>query len=109
MWISAAFDRWQPGIASLVPLSAYAVDPSASTFDELSLVLPAQRPASPEIAESPTLTTVGVPTPGPSAIAGDDRLAAQSAPRTTAQYLMTPPPSQFPCAAGEPIRARWAS
>src|ERR1700675_4844738 len=37
---------------------------------ELPLVLPAQRPASPEIAESPTLTIHGAPTPGPSACAG---------------------------------------
>src|SRR5713101_6869317 len=36
---------------------------------ELPLVLPAQRPASPEIAESPTLTIHGAPTPGPSACA----------------------------------------
>ena len=37
-------------------------------------MLPAQRPASPEMAESPTLTTHGVPTPGPSAAAaGTDR------------------------------------
>src|SRR4051795_3587976 len=67
MWISAAFERWQPGMASLVPLSAYAVDPSASTFAELPFVLPAQRPASPEIAESPTATTAAVPEFGPSA------------------------------------------
>jgi hypothetical protein len=34
-------------------------------FDELPFVLPAQRPASPEMYESPRLTTVGVPEPGP--------------------------------------------
>ena len=33
-------------------------------------MLPAQRPASPEIAESPSVTTLGVPEPGPSARAG---------------------------------------
>ena len=38
------------------------------------LVLPAQRPPSPEMAESPSVTTVGVPTPGPSAaVAGEAR------------------------------------
>src|SRR4051812_50206392 len=72
MWISADFERWHPGIVSAVfaALSLYAVEPSASMFDELLLVLPAQRPASPEIAESPTLTTHGDPAPGPSAAAG---------------------------------------
>ena len=75
MAISAAFERWQPGIASprrrvvVVGGRAERVD----VVDELLLVLPAQRPASPEMAESPTLTTHGVPTPGPSAIAGAAR------------------------------------
>jgi hypothetical protein len=38
-------------------------------LSELVLVLPAHRPASPEIAESPTLTIQGEPVPGPSACA----------------------------------------
>src|SRR5262245_7270312 len=80
MLISAAFERWQPGIASPLDVSQYAVGPSASTRDELLFVLPAQRPASPEIAESPTATTAGAPTPGPSAKAG----AAPTAERATA-------------------------
>src|SRR3954467_12714545 len=66
----AAFERWQPAIDSPVGVSQYAVGPSASTRAESPFVLPAQRPASPEIAESPSVTTVGVPTPGPSAAAG---------------------------------------
>jgi hypothetical protein len=84
MWISADFARWQPGIASPVEVSQYAVEPSASTSLELWFVLPAQRPASPEIAESPTLTTVGVPTPGPSpnAAAGTTASAASTTGRT---------------------------
>src|SRR4051812_28649533 len=45
------------------------------------LVLPAQRPASPEIAESPSVTTVGVPTPGPSARAG--AASTRAAPHAT--------------------------
>ena len=61
----AALERWQPAIDSPVAVSQYAVGPSASTRDAASFVLPAQRPASPEIAESPSVTTVGVPTPGP--------------------------------------------
>ena len=38
-------------LGSPVPLalSLYAVEPSASIFDELSFVFPAQRPASPEM------------------------------------------------------------
>src|SRR5512132_105351 len=63
----ADFERWQPSIASPVGVSQYAVDPSASTREDDWLVLPAQRPASPEMAESPSVTTVGVPTPGPAA------------------------------------------
>src|SRR4051794_10726540 len=59
MWASAAFERWQPEMASPLDVSQYAVEPSASTRDESLLVLPAQRPASPEIAESPSVTTVG--------------------------------------------------
>src|SRR3954467_11398501 len=72
MWISADFERWHPWISSAVfeASSLYALDPRASMLDELLLVLPAQRPASPEIAESPTLTTHGAPAPGPSAAAG---------------------------------------
>src|SRR6266545_3364346 len=72
MWIAADSERWQPGICSAVrvALSKYASAPRASTRDGELLVLPAQRPASPEIAESPRLTTQGVPTPGPSAAAG---------------------------------------
>src|SRR3954452_22252445 len=70
MYTSAALERWQPRIASPLAVSQYAVEPSASTRDDELLVLPAQRPASPEIAESPSATTAGVPTPGPSALAG---------------------------------------
>ena len=42
--------RWHPRICSAVPaaLSSYAVGPRASTRRLLRLVLPAQRPASPE-------------------------------------------------------------
>src|SRR4051794_9011229 len=64
---SAACERWQPRIASPVGVSQYAREPSASTFELESFVLPAQRPASPEIAESPSATIAGVPEPGPSA------------------------------------------
>src|SRR5918994_6960357 len=60
----AALERWQPGIDSPVGVSQYALEPSASTRQAAMFVLPAQRPASPEIAESPSVTTVGVPTPG---------------------------------------------
>src|SRR5688572_21901213 len=66
----AALERWQPGIDSPVGVSQYAVEPSASTRHAAMFVFPAQRPASPDIAESPSVTTVGVPTPGPSAAAG---------------------------------------
>ena len=57
-------------------------------------MLPAQRPASPEMAESPTLTTVGVPTPGPSASAGvtHSAAAATTANATDTTFLMTRPP-----------------
>src|SRR5688572_26504503 len=58
MWTSADFERWHPGVASAPPASLYAPAPSASVFDADWFVLPAQRPASPEIAESPTETTV---------------------------------------------------
>src|ERR1051325_4474942 len=64
---AAALERWQPRIASPFAASQYAVGPSASTLPLESLVLPAQRPASPEIAESPSATIAGAPTPGPSA------------------------------------------
>src|SRR5215212_4585150 len=67
MCTSAALERWQPGIASPLAVCQYAVEPSASTLEGEPFVLPAQRPASPEIAESPSATTAGVPTPGPSA------------------------------------------
>src|SRR6185503_10668114 len=70
MCACAALERWQPGIASPFGASQYAVEPSASTRHAAMFVLPAQRPASPDIAESPSVTTVGVPTPGPSAAAG---------------------------------------
>src|SRR5215207_3564508 len=70
MCACAALERWQPAIDSPVAVSQYAVEPSASTRHADMLVLPAQRPASPEMAESPSVTTVGVPTPGPSAAAG---------------------------------------
>src|SRR3954452_10748941 len=55
---SADFERWQPGVDSAPGMSLYADGPSASVFDDAPLVLPAQRPASPEIAESPSATTV---------------------------------------------------
>src|SRR5215204_2551544 len=70
IWAWAAAERWQPVIDSPVGVSQYAVEPSASTRHAAMFVLPAQRPASPEMAESPSVTTVGVPTPGPSATAG---------------------------------------
>src|SRR3954466_6197663 len=59
MWTSADFERWQPGMDSAPGMSLYAVGPSASVFDDDWFVLPAQRPASPEIALSPSATTVG--------------------------------------------------
>src|SRR5215218_11229949 len=59
MCTSADLERWQPGVDSAPVMSLYAVGPSASIFDDAWLVLPAQRPASPEMAESPTDTTVG--------------------------------------------------
>src|SRR4051794_37986607 len=67
MRTSAALERWQPRIASPLAVSQYAVGPSASTFALESFVLPAQRPASPETAESPSATIAGAPDPGPSA------------------------------------------
>src|SRR5215207_7055836 len=70
MCACAALERWQPAIDSPVDVSQYAVEPSASTRHAAMFVLPAQRPASPEMAESPSVTTVGVPTPGASATAG---------------------------------------
>ena len=70
MYACADFERWQPRIVSPLAASQYAREPSASTRDDDSFVLPAQRPASPEIAESPSVTTLGVPEPGPSARAG---------------------------------------
>src|SRR5689334_12735023 len=46
------------------------------------------------MAESPTLTTLGVPTPGPSASAGvtHSAVAATMANATATTFLMTPPP-----------------
>ena len=82
MWISAAFERWQPGIDSRPATSWYADEPSASTRDGLLFVFPAQRPASPEIAESPRATTAsGTPVGGAAcAVAAIDRtVSAQSA------------------------------
>jgi hypothetical protein len=73
MWISAAVLRWQRLMVSdTPPLSLYAAAPPASTLAELLLLLPAQRPPSPEMYESPTLTTHGLPTPGPSACTACD-------------------------------------
>src|SRR5437879_5216387 len=68
--------------AVFAALSLYAVDPSASIDDELPFVFPAHRPASPEMAESPTLTTHGAPTPGPSATAGVAATATSPPPPT---------------------------
>src|SRR5688572_14984734 len=56
---SADFERWQPGVDSAPGMSWYADEPSASVFDGAPFVLPAQRPASPEMAESPSATTDG--------------------------------------------------
>src|SRR4051794_14973180 len=56
-------------MASPPDVPQYAVEPGASTRELEPLVLPAQRPASPEIAESPSAAIDGVPTPGPSALA----------------------------------------
>ena len=57
-------------------------------------MLPAQRPASPEIAESPSVTTAGVPTPGPSADAAGASAStspiATSSTRTS-DRIRTPP------------------
>src|SRR4051794_23065780 len=58
MWTSADFERWQPGVDSAPGMSLYADEPSASVREDAPLVLPAQRPASPEMAESPSATTV---------------------------------------------------
>ena len=49
----AAGDRLRAG-----GVVVYAVEPSASVREDEPFVLPAQRPASPEIAESPSATTV---------------------------------------------------
>src|SRR3954470_22728439 len=72
MCTSADLGRWNQGIASPVPfaLLKYAVGPSASVREGEPFVLPAQRPASPDIAESPSATTVSA------------RAAAGSAART---------------------------
>src|SRR3954447_1726931 len=85
----AAFERWHPSIDSPAGVSQYAVGPSASTRAVSPFVLPAQRPASPEIAESPTDTIVGAPTPGPSARAAPT--AGPSAAATTASAAHTNP------------------
>src|SRR5688572_13028291 len=79
---------------SPVGVSQYALEPSASTLVYESFVLPAQRPASPEIAESPSVTTVGVPTPGPSAEAfGTNAIPATTSENatTTCLTLIRPP------------------
>ena len=72
--------------------------------EEDSLVFPAQRPASPEIAESPRVTTAGVPTPGPSAAA-----AGASPSRTIAttsdQPHERPHPAPLPLAVAHPLSA----
>src|SRR3954471_13508695 len=100
----AAFERSQPGIDSPVGVSQYAVGPSASTRAGPAFVLPAQRPASPEIAESPSVTTTGVPTPGPPADAG------AAAPRTTAtttntnRRIMHPPTALWTRRAYAPLQ-----
>src|SRR6478752_7782051 len=77
-------------------------------FDELLLVLPAQRPASPEIAESPTLTTHGDPTPGPSACAAGAPIAtvpptSEKSSAPTASLCLVNPPG---CA--NPLVASWS-
>ncbi len=64
-------------------MSQYAIGPSASTRAGSPFVFPAQRPASPEIAESPSVTTAGVPTPGPSAAAGPQSPSASAIATTT--------------------------
>src|SRR5215213_6547756 len=94
MCACADFERWQPLIASPLGVSQYAVEPSASTREEDWFVLPAQRPASPEIAESPSVTTVGVPVPGPSAHAAG--ASASTSPTATistrtSDLIRTPP------------------
>src|SRR3954453_22131387 len=79
-------------------------------FDDELFVLPAQRPASPEMAESPRLTTHGAPTPGPSAAAGDAPLtitpmvaaktATATAIRTEAMRRRIPHPPVYGSADG---------
>src|ERR1700742_3184316 len=61
MCTSADLERWQPGVDSAPGMSWYALGPSASTSYGRLFVLPAQRPASPEIAESPSEMTIGGP------------------------------------------------
>src|SRR5688572_12867907 len=91
MCTSAALERWQPAIASRPATSWYAVDPSASTRELEPFVLPAQRPASPEIAESPSATTAGVPTPGPSARAAPQKTSAIAHATTATRRIRLPP------------------
>src|SRR5688500_6350402 len=88
-------------MASPEAVSQYAVEPSASTLLGESLVLPAQRPASPEIAESPIDTTVGVPTPGPSAAAGAAPTPAHATPSSARTHLLMP----IPLPDGHSVRA----
>src|SRR5687767_7077740 len=56
MWISAAVDLWQRAIASPPGASWYAPGPPASVIVGERFVLPAQRPPSPAMYESPRLT-----------------------------------------------------
>src|SRR4051794_13009111 len=91
MCTSADLERWQPGVDSAPGTSLYAVGPSASVLAEDWFVLPAQRPASPEIALSPSATTSGASrvasTPGlmirTCACATDGIIAAASTPATS--------------------------
>src|SRR5829696_2670422 len=107
MCACAALERWQPAIDSPVDVSQYAVEPSASTRHADMLVLPAQRPASPEMAESPSVTTVGVPTPGPSATAGPAMARHARTPamdtRPTARMRNLPRIGRRSCAAAAPM------
>src|SRR5262249_18507690 len=69
-------------------------EPSASTHVDSSLELPAQRPASPEMYESPSAAIDGVPEPGPSASAGAASAPTASSASSTARAVvfdMVPP------------------
>ena len=90
-------------------MSQYAVEPSASARVEESFEAPAQRPASPEIAESPTVTTVGVPTPGPSAAAAGATTPSTTMAATTAlnpARISYDLPRSDSRQAGDPLRSR---